>query len=59
MLGDQDRGEAAIPVSGDIQAKRPIVGQNRLAAFAIALISRLLRALRALRIAKVVTEFGT
>ncbi len=45
MLGNQDRGEATIAVSGDIQAKRPVVGQNRLAAFAIALIGRLLNGL--------------
>ncbi|RMQ12547.1 hypothetical protein ALQ09_102153 [Pseudomonas viridiflava] len=58
MLGNQDRGEATIAVSGDIQAERPVVGQNRLAAFAIALIGRLLRALRALRVTKVVTQLG-
>ncbi|KPX06226.1 hypothetical protein ALO73_103274, partial [Pseudomonas syringae pv. daphniphylli] len=58
MLGNQDRGEATIAVSGDIQAKRPVVGQNRLAAFAITLIGRLLRALRALRVTKVVTQLG-
>ena len=54
MLGDQDRCEATIAVSGDIQTKRPIVGQNGLAAFAIALVGRRLRALCTLRVTKVV-----
>ncbi|EGH19013.1 hypothetical protein Pgy4_39225, partial [Pseudomonas savastanoi pv. glycinea str. race 4] len=38
VLGNQDRGEATIAVSGDIQAKQPVVGPNRLAAFSISLI---------------------
>ena len=59
VLGNQDRGEATIAVSGDIQTKRAVVSQNSFATLAIALIGRLLRALRALRITKVVTQLGT
>lgn len=45
VLGDQDRGEAAIAVARDVYPQRSVVGQHRLAALAVALVGGLLGAI--------------
>jgi len=57
VLGDQDRGEAAIAVAWDLHPQRPVIGQDCLGTLAVALIGGLLGALAARRIAQVVAQF--
>ena len=58
MLGDEQRLEAAVAVARHLDAQRPVLGQHRLAAGAVAVVGRLLGLGRAGRVAQVVRQLG-
>ena len=58
MLGDQQRLETAIAVACNLQAQRPVFGQNSLAAGAVALVAGRLGLSRTGRVHQVVTQLG-
>jgi len=59
VLGDQDRGEAPVPVARHVDPQRPLVGQDGLAAGAVAVVVGIGRLLGPRRVAQVVAQFGS
>ena len=56
VLRDQDRGEASVPVARDVDAQRPFLGQDGLAARPVAMVVGVGRLFGPRRVAQVVGE---
>ncbi|EVT85534.1 hypothetical protein Z046_12605 [Pseudomonas aeruginosa VRFPA09] len=56
MLGDQERGKAALAISGHVDTDRPLLGQHRLGPLAVALITHPLGLGCAGRVAQVMVQ---